>query len=149
MDITWIFKEMIGDIWRYWLDILLEIIWLSKEIFIGDLMDIKDMMESVGDFIGYLFGYVLDNQGDLNWITCGYYRISKDILWISCLEMCLDIVGDNNRIGKDKYGCLQDISEGYLDVISWLEICGDIRRSWDILVGYLLLEMSPKDLQNL
>ena len=50
MDITWIFKEIIGDIWRYWLDIWLEIIWISKEIFIRDLLDIKgDMMESVGD----------------------------------------------------------------------------------------------------
>ena len=63
--------------------------------------------------------------------------------------MCLNIAGDNNRIGKDIYGYLQDISEGYLDGISGLEICGDIRRSRDILVGYLLLEMSPKDLQNL
>ena len=63
--------------------------------------------------------------------------------------MCLDIVGDNNRVRKDNYGYLQDMSEGYLDRISWLEISGDIRRSWDILAGYLLLEMSPKDLQNL
>ena len=58
-------------------------------------------------------------------------------------------MGDVNRIGKDIYGYLQDIFEGYLHGISWLEISGDVRRSWDILVGYLLLEMSPKDLQNL
>ena len=58
-------------------------------------------------------------------------------------------MGDLNRIGKDNYGYLQDISEGYLVGISLLEISGDSRRSWDILVGYLLLEMSPKDLQNL
>ena len=58
-------------------------------------------------------------------------------------------MGDLNRIAKDKYGYVQDIFEGYLDRISWLEISGDIRRSWDILVGYLLLEMSPKDLQNI
>ena len=58
-------------------------------------------------------------------------------------------MGDLNRIGKDNYGYLKDISEGYLVGISWLEISGDIRRSWDILVGYLLLEMSPKDLQNI
>ena len=63
--------------------------------------------------------------------------------------MCLDIVGDNNRISKENYGYFQDISEGYLDGISGLEICGEIRRACDILVGYLLLEMSPKDLQNL
>ena len=63
--------------------------------------------------------------------------------------MCLDIVGDNNRICKGNYGYLQDISEEYLAGISWLEICGDIRIPWDILAGYLLLEMSPKDLQNL
>ena len=50
MDITWILEKMIGDIWRYWLDIWLEIIWIDKEILIGDLLDIKgDKMESVGD----------------------------------------------------------------------------------------------------
>ena len=27
----------------------------------------------------------------------------------------MDIKGDLNRIGKDNYGYLQDISEGYLD----------------------------------
>ena len=61
----------------------------------------------------------------------------------------MDIKGDLNRIGKDKYGYLQDISEGYLDGIFGLEISGDMRRSWDILVGYRLLEMSPKDLQDI
>ena len=61
----------------------------------------------------------------------------------------MDIVGYLNRIGKDNYGYLQDISEGYLDGISWLDISGDIRRSLYILVGYLLLEMSSKDVQNL
>ena len=60
-------------------------------------------------------------------------------------------MGDLNRIGKDNYGDLQDISERYLvgTRISLLEISGDIRRSWDILAGYLLLEMSSKDLPTL
>ena len=60
----------------------------------------------------------------------------------------MDLLGDIKR-RKDNYGYKQDISDGYLDGITWLEIVGDIRRSWDILVGYLLLEMSPKDLQIL
>ena len=61
----------------------------------------------------------------------------------------MGILGDNNRIRKDNYGYKQDMSDGYLDGITCLEIVGDIRRSWYILVGYLLLEMSPKDLQIL
>ena len=50
--------------------------------------------------------------------------------------MCLDIAGDSNWIHKDDYGYLQDISEGYLDGIFWLEswrsvtILEDLGISW-------------------
>ena len=50
LDITWISMERIGVLWRYWLDIRLEIIWISKEIFFWRSLGYQgDLKEILGD----------------------------------------------------------------------------------------------------
>ena len=70
LDIAWISKEILGDLWISLLDIRLDFNWITKVICIGDLLNIK------GDKKEIKRRSLLDIQSDINWITkeicCGY-----------------------------------------------------------------------------
>ena len=63
MDISWISKEIIGDLRGSWFDkFRLDINWITEEIFIGDLLDIKgDKKKSFGDLY-WIFDWMFDWQ---------------------------------------------------------------------------------------
>ena len=58
LDISWISKEILGDLWIYWLDIRLDVNWISKEICIGDLLDIKGDIKEIFGHLYWIFYWI-------------------------------------------------------------------------------------------